>query len=157
MDADALSITLSLVALIAAAASLALQARDQFVGRHQAIRGVQFELVRMAIENPAIFLGHEPTAEQRVRFTQRGYINLFIKYFELGFLTGALGEVEVKHQMGELFTNYGPRAVWPAIRPAWRTEATSRMKRRFVEIVEHEFRNASHSTPANPGDPADGD
>jgi hypothetical protein len=157
MGADVVSMTLSLVALIAAMASLALQARDQFANRHQALRSTQLELVRMAIENPVLYLGYEPTAEQRVRFAHRGYVNLFVKYFELGYLTGALGEVEVRHQMGELFAERGPREVWPALRPAWRTEATSTAKRRFAAIVEHEFQKASCPTPTNPADSAAGE
>jgi hypothetical protein len=150
MGSDVASIALSLVALIAAAASLALQARDLFASRHQEIRNTQLELVRMAIEDPILYLGYEPTEDQRIRFRHQGYVNIFLKYFELGFLTGTLGETEVRHQMGELFANDGPREVWPRIRKAWRVEATSSLKRRFVEIVDREFQLASPSTPSTP-------
>ena len=152
MGSDDLSLALSLVALIAAVASLALQARDMFATRHQTIRGAQLELVRMAIEEPSVYLGYEPDSALRIQFAHRGYINVFLKYFELGFLTGTLGATEVHHQMADLFANEGPREVWPTVQPTWRTEATSRRKRRFVEIVEHEFSLASRPTPLTADD-----
>src|SRR4051794_39044323 len=138
MGTQAVSIALSLVALIAAVASLALQASDLFASRHQTLRGTQLELVRMAIEDPIVYLGYEPTEEQRNRFANRGFVNVLMKYFEMGFLTGALSETEIRNQVSELFANSGPRQAWAAFRDSWQIEATSRKRRRFVEIVEHE-------------------
>jgi hypothetical protein len=147
MRAEVISIAFSLVALIAAVTSLALQASDLFASRHQSLRGTQLELVRMAIEDPIMYLGYEPTEEQRIQFVNRGFVNVLMKYFELGFLTGTLGETEIRHQMSELFANSGPRRAWTAFRASWQIEATSRKKRKFVEIVEHEFHCASRPTP----------
>ena len=155
MGSDDLSLALSLVALIAAVASLALQARDMFATRHQTIRGAQLELVRMAIEEPSVYLGYEPDSALRIQFAHRGYINVFLKYFELGFLTGTLGETEIRHQMRDLFANEGPREIWPAIRATWRIDATSRRKRKFVEIVEREFSLVSRPTTTTDHQPTD--
>jgi hypothetical protein len=146
MGTEAVSIALSLVALVAAVTSLSLQANDLFASRHQSLRGAQLELVRMAIEDPIVYLGYEPTEEQRIQFANRGFVNVLMKYFESGFLTGTLGETEIRHQMSELFANSGPRQAWATFRASWQVEATSRKKRRFVEIVEHEFHCASRPT-----------
>jgi hypothetical protein len=152
MGTDVISLVLSLVALTAAAASLALQARGLFTSRHQGIHSAQLELVRMAVDDPVLYLGYEPTEEQRIRFKHHGYVNIFVKYFELGFLTGAFGETEVRHQMRELFAGAGPRAAWPAVRTAWRAGATNRRKERFVDLVEQEFEQASRTPPTNDND-----
>jgi hypothetical protein len=148
METDSISIVLSLVALIAAVASLGVQANDLFASRYQSLRGIQLELVRMAIEDPRMYLGYEPSEEQRVQFANQGFVNMLIKYFELGFLTGALGEAEIRHQMSDLFKNTGPRQAWMNARKSWRIEATSRKKMRFVEIVEREFESSHPTAPA---------
>jgi hypothetical protein len=148
METEVISIALAVVALVAAAASLTLQARDHFVSRHQGIRSAQLELVRMAIDDPTLYLGYEPPEEERVHFRHRGFVNLFIKYFELGFLTGTLREAEVQHQIRRLFASDGPRMLWPEVRTTWRVEATTRRRKKFVKLVENEFRRAGHSLKA---------
>lgn len=140
MGSEVVSIAFSLVALVAAAASLALQARDVFASRHQAIRSAQLDLVQMAIDNPALYLGYEPSDQERATFQHRGYVNLFIKHIELGYLTGTLGEPEARTQMSELFANPGPREAWADMRAVWTAEATSAAKRRFVHVVDDEYR-----------------
>jgi hypothetical protein len=133
-----LSVAISSIALVGVAYSLVLQANGLRLARAQATRSTQIELIRMLIENPTIespFGGADPASR-----TVELHLNLMMKHHEFGFLVGDFSENAIRTQMSFVFSSPVGREFWLRVRSIYASEANSKNKRRFVEILDEELR-----------------
>ena len=137
-----LSTFLSSIALVGVAVGLLLQRRQVQISQLQATRTLQFELFRVAMENPELRPLDKWVTDSNA-YPQHIYLNLLVKHMELSFSIRAVSEVSVRIQMAGLFVVEYRRDWWRnAAREVYFAEATTRRERRFARIVDEEFQKA---------------
>ncbi len=142
----AASALLAAIALCVVAYSAWLQVRQTQVSQLQSARTLQLELLRMAIERPEYrsVLGDDLLRLDAQRWREHIYMNLWIMYLQMAFITGALDEEGVRRILaGELFNGTAGIEYWPLARPAFQAEAASRRHQRFVRLVDEEHAKAT--------------
>src|SRR5690348_16194856 len=97
-----LSTLISSLALVGVVVSLLLQARLLRTTQLQAARTAQLELIRLAIEHPALSRkGMSPT--EKYASAQRAFFNWRVKYLELGYSLKVISLHSVMIQAGQMF------------------------------------------------------
>jgi len=138
----AASAILSVIALIAIAVSLLVQARQAKAERFRLVRERHFELLRMVLDSP------EEYAE--VIGTQNGpdlkkflFATMWINYARLGFQMGVLTEEVLRKDILAGFAGAPLRLWWASARDGWLGEPrTDRRQRRFAQVVDEEYSRA---------------
>jgi hypothetical protein len=136
------STLLSSIALVGVAVGLILQLRQVQISQLQTARTSQFELFRVAMDNPELRPPDKWVTESNV-YPQHAYLNLLFKHMELSYSVRAVSEVSVRIQIAALFVVEYRREWWrKAAREVYFTEAATRRERRFARIVDEEFQKA---------------
>lgn len=143
----AISALLSGGALVILGISLALQAREIRHAREQAARNTQFELMRMMLDEPAYqeVLGGRMRDGLTVDEVRRDiYLNLLLNWWQMRWEFGDMPEIEVREAARmDLFSAPAGRDYWRRRGTARMSYANSRRGRRFNEIFDEEYREAS--------------
>ena len=144
---------LSAVALVGVAYSIRLQTQQVEVARSQAVRELQFNLLRMAMEDSSLSVAGLPLADaDHAEYRRFVYRTQWIRYFEFSYTTGAVGEAVLRSQLAnEFFVNPQARAQWIAARPLWEENYHNAPQsyRRFIAIMNEACAAAEEA--ASPG------
>jgi hypothetical protein len=148
----AASALLTGLALIGVVGSMIYQARAIQSTVEQSSREHHFRLVEMAMNDPlyqlawgselAIRLGDRDTYRQQV------YVNLIISYWERDYIQGDVPEHALRIYLTSFFGGEAGRTWWAKVRNLRLIAAKNRKARRFVKIVDQEYRKAVRSGPA---------
>jgi hypothetical protein len=155
---------LAALALCALAVSIRLQVRQTRVSQLQAARTMQLDLIRMAIQDPEYrrVLGQELLDLGMTRWKEHTYLNLWIMYLQMAYLTGAYDDTGIRRVLtDEFFNGASGLRYWPVARKAFDAEATTRRHRRFFDLVEAAYlvaasRETSEESSAVTAAPAPG-
>jgi len=153
----AISALLSSFALGAVVVSLLYQARAGHTAREQSIRTLQQQLIRMAMEDPALMTAMGapwdlpiPADSQVIR--EYLYVHMWATFWAGNYVVGELTAQAVrKLARSELFNSNAGRRYWAAIR--LNVLSTNEGKyRRFAQIVDEEYQKvmASNTPVAAP-------
>ncbi|MEU8271935.1 DUF6082 family protein [Sphaerisporangium sp. NPDC049002] len=140
----------SALALIAVTVSLVIQAGEAKSNRLQAVRGHHSDLLRMAIDDPALympFLGLPDEMEADIA-RRHVYAVLQMNYFRMAYESRIVSEGSLRGELlAEAFQVPFMRDWWRGARSAWKlgTRGTIR-QRRFFKIVDGEYAKALAST-----------
>lgn len=146
-----LSTLISSIALIGVAVSLLLQARQLRSGQVQSTADSQRELMKFALEYPAI-VGQLAGAKNLDDFTKQIALNWHMSHLETCYLNNTVAEKQLRRLVALIFSNEFARAWWKAYGISYDDSATSRRERDFFAIVNAEFkRSVLASEPATTG------
>ncbi|GGT66190.1 hypothetical protein GCM10010177_24070 [Actinomadura citrea] len=148
----AASALLAALALIGIAATLIFQAHDTKIAREEARRIAIAELLKMAMDDPALDEAWGPVpadADPKAR-RQLMYINMIISEWQMSFETKALPEKRLRAISREMFSGRPGRAFWEEARQVRMGTAGSRRARRFHEILDEEYHLAPVPSPGRP-------
>lgn len=138
----AASALLAALALCVLAASALLQVSQTRVTQIQAARTLQLELLRVAIAEPeyrAAF-GSDYTSLDEKTWRLHAYLNLWLMYWQMAYLTGALDTQGVVRLLSaELFAGEAGITYWPLARPAFVAEAKTFSSKRFLALVDKAY------------------
>jgi hypothetical protein len=142
-----LSTLISSIALLGVAMSLLLQARQLRTSQIQATRAAQIELIKFALDNPAMtdeLAGPHDSAT----FVNDTFRNWYVTYLSLGYENRALSKSRLQSLVGVLLEAESSRRWWAAVRRTYDDGATSRREREFFSIVDGEFQRVSRTFEA---------
>ncbi|MEU8121470.1 DUF6082 family protein [Spirillospora sp. NPDC049024] len=144
------NVLLAALALIGIAATLIFQAHDTKIAREEARRIAIAELLKMAMDDPALdeAWGPVPADADRKARRQLMYINMIVSEWQMSFETKALPEKRLRAISREMFSGRPGRAFWEEARQVRMSTAGSKRARRFHEILDEEYDLA----PAPPSD-----
>jgi hypothetical protein len=146
------SAILSAVALIGIAISLLIQARQAKTERVRITRERHMELLHIVLDAPEIYssiIGAE-AAQSGLDARQFTFCTMWVNYARMGFEAGVLTE-ELLHDdiFGPAFGNEPMRKWWIRARKYWSGDLIQgRKDRKFVQIVDQEYRKALKVPPA---------
>jgi hypothetical protein len=146
----AVSAVLSALALGAVAMSVSIQARQARAGQIQAVRGFHLDLVRMQLDDLPTYLPcwgpldlPGPQAQRRHIYT-----NLMFSYASMGYGVGEISDPWLRHMVAGMFQGEFARRYWRTARGSGVFSAGgNRRGRRFVAIVDDEYRRAIEAGP----------
>ncbi|GAA2155881.1 DUF6082 family protein [Actinomadura napierensis] len=146
----AASALLSVLALIGIVATLFFQAHDTKIAREEARRIAIAELLKMAMDDPALdeAWGPVPEGEDRTARRQLMYVNMIVSEWQMSYETKALPEVRLRAVSREMFSGRPGRAYWREARQVRLSTSGNKRARRFHEILDEEYRRA----PAPPAE-----
>jgi hypothetical protein len=139
-----LSALLSAGALAAVAVSMRLQAREDGRGHAIAMYNAQKDLIDRALDEPAFLscVGLHDLPEGTL--SQMAYNTLWLRYYELGYMTGNLDSSRVLYSLkSERFSIPLVRNHWYAVRKNWLENGP----RDFVELVDKAYQAALLERP----------
>jgi hypothetical protein len=142
----AASALLAGIAFCALAVSIRIQTKQTRVSQLQAARSMQFDLIKMAIQDPdyRAVLGNDLLHLGERRWKEHTYLNLWIMYLQMAYLTGAYDEDGIRRALREEFFNGQPGLdYWPVARGAFRAEAMTKEHSRFYNLVEEAYAASS--------------
>lgn len=148
----AASAILSSFALIGIVLSTVIGLRQARIGQQEAARSMQFELMKMQLDDPTLATSLPPDAGEGDRLLWRRaiYRNMTFMYLRSSYLTEDISDVALGLQMGIIFQNAEARAWWQKVRSDYATGNRRRPERKFVEIVEQQWQAAQDlAMPAN--------
>ncbi len=145
----AASALLSVLALIGIVATLIFQAHDTKIAREEARRIAIAELLKMAMDDPALDEAWGPVPEGADRKARRQlmYINMIVSEWQMSYETKALPEVRLRAISREMFSGRPGRAYWQEARL---NTSTNKRARRFHEILDEEYHRAPAPPPESP-------
>jgi len=154
----AASAILAMLALGGVALSLLLQARQARADQIQAIRGFHTELVRMELDDVALYLPCwgplDISTDDGKR--QHIYTTLMMDYAWMGYEIGSIPEPWLRDMLAGMFQGEVGRRYWTMARRSWTQAAGGRRGRSFLRIVDEEHDKAvAAGPPALSAAPAD--
>nr|BFE51407.1 hypothetical protein GCM10017745_48340 [Saccharothrix mutabilis subsp. capreolus] len=76
------------------------------------------------------------------------YVDLMMTYAQMGYETGTLPEPLLRDMLGGVFRGEPGRRYWASAQGSWHSRASERRRdRRFVRVVEDEYRRAIAEGP----------
>jgi uncharacterized protein DUF6082 len=145
---NGISALLSGAALIAVAASIRYQAVEVKISQMVAVHDTQRELIKIALEEPSLLMCVGATDSDTER--QRIYNTLWLRYYELAFVTGNLNPNRLAFVMkNERFVIPSVREHWEKVGEFWRGFAAAD----FVSIVDDAYREAIQRDSASAATP----
>ncbi|GAA1642368.1 DUF6082 family protein [Catellatospora bangladeshensis] len=141
----AASAILSSFALIGIVLSIAVSLRQARVGQQDAARSMQFELMKLQLDDPTLnsSLPPDASADQVATWRRSIYRNMMFMYLRSSYFTEDISPDALRLQMEIIFRSPEARAWWPQARPAYATGSRLRMERMFVRIVNEQWRTAA--------------
>jgi hypothetical protein len=138
----AISAILSAIALCFLAVSSYLQVRQTQISQLHAIRTMQFELLRISLDNPqyrgALGASFGSKSDNDWRF--HAYLNLWTMHFQMAFLTDAIDERGLRSWViNELFNSEYGLGYWEEARDAFKAEQKTGKHKTFFRIINQEY------------------
>jgi Family of unknown function (DUF6082) len=144
---NGISAVLAAAALIGAVATVRLQARQSLVQQEHAIRGTQFELLKLALENDDLLATTQlriPDSATRTQRRQHIYLSMALRHIQFIFVATAMPirtlELVLKD---EFMGNAHALTYWPRVRDVWRSQLSEGRPRLFVDTVDRVFEMVS--------------
>jgi hypothetical protein len=145
----AVSAILSAAAVGGVVVALMLQNEQARDARHFAIREVHRELLRMAIDKPALLEAWGPLPGGTVNDPALiVYTNLVLNYLVLLHETGTASIDEIRLHIGSIVQSRWMREYWAQTVAIWRTGIEGR-GRLVVEVLDEEFKRADSSVSSD--------
>ena len=144
----AVSALISALAIGGVAATLLLQGRQARSQTVQTVRGLHFELTRIALEKPELYIPcwrplRAATLEEK---QQHLYQNLLISWMWMNYDLTRFPDAQLRTLFSQLFLGAPAREYWRAVENGWLpTYAgawSNRRGRRFYRILTEEFERA---------------
>jgi len=147
----AASALLTGLALLGVVGSIFFQIRAIQSSTEQSSREHHAHLVEMAMNDPVYRLawGYDTAfmTDDLDTFRQNAYLNLIISYWERDFVLGEIPDRRLRLMSTSLFGGAAGRMYWATIRNYRLAAAKDRKGRRFIQIVDEEYRNSIRSGP----------
>lgn len=147
----AASAILAMLALGGIAVSLIFQARQARTDQVQGIRQLHLELMRMTLDDPAMYLpSWGPLDEPTIRRKQQHiFTNLIMTYLWMGYETGVISDAELRYYFAGIFRGEVARRYWNRARSGWAVIVSPNRgrRRRFVRIIDDQYQAAIDSGP----------
>ncbi|MEU7588513.1 DUF6082 family protein [Micromonospora sp. NPDC049230] len=146
----AASAILAALALIGVVSSLTLQAREAKAAREQALRALHTDLLKMAIDEPALLecWGPIEDAADIGWFRKHVYANLIVSHWQLMWEVDVLTAQHLEVLADQFFKGHVGRRFWAEARTPRMTAETSRRARRFTATVDRRYLAAVAAGPA---------
>lgn len=142
MDAIAITSTLiSSIALVGIAVSLLLQSRQLRISQLEALRIVQYNLLRMALDNPELIASLVEDRDPE-SFTKGIFLNWRSKVLELNYEVNAMSADSVRLQAKLMFGGQFSRDWWSETKPIYESEAKTKRQKEFVTLLDEGFEQA---------------
>lgn len=132
------------LALFGVAGSLVVQGRQVRLAQVQAARSLQVELMKMAMDDSDLtpLWAYSAQGDQS-RARRSMFLQLTFKYFEMLYTTGLVDSQSLRNTMRYRFMNAEVRTYWQRVHEIYRQEAVNAAERRFVNLVQDEWRQAA--------------
>ncbi|MFE2432756.1 DUF6082 family protein [Streptomyces sp. NPDC059373] len=144
------SAIVSALALAGVAVSLGVQNRQARADQVQGIRSYYFELVRLELDDMALFQpvwGDTDIVDPHEQ-KRHVYADLMMNYAWMGFEIGTIRESLLRDMLAGMFTGEAGRHYWSRAHTSWIAGSSgSRVGRRFLAIVGEEHARAVASGP----------
>lgn len=149
----AASAILAGLALIGVVSSLRLQAREAKAAREQALRALHTDLLKMAIDDPALLecWGPIEDAADVEWFRKHVYANLIVSHWQLMWEVDVLAAPHLEVLADQFFKGQVGRRFWAEARGPRMKAETSRRARRFTLTVDRRYLAAVAAGPAENG------
>ncbi|WP_406075336.1 DUF6082 family protein [Micromonospora sp. NBC_01638] len=146
----AASAILAALALIGVVSSLVLQSREAKAAREQAVRALHTDLLKMAIDDPALLecWGPIEDAADVEWFRKHVYANLIVTHWQSMWEVDVLAARHLEVLADQFFKGQVGRRFWAEARGPRTTAETSRRARRFTAIVDRRYLLAAAAGPA---------
>jgi hypothetical protein len=140
----AASAILAMLALGGVAVSLLFQARQAQAQQVQAARQYHFELYRMTLDKPELYLSlwDVPDLPPTRQGQQLGFTNLIFNYYWMSYDLRAIPEPELRRALAGVFSGPIGQHYWSEARDSWLGLSGGRRSRKFVQIVEDEYKKS---------------
>jgi hypothetical protein len=143
----AASAIISAVALLGISISLILQARQSKVERVRIVREKHIELLRLALEDPAVYgpITGINVNQSESEIKQRLFATMWMNYGRMGYQMGTLTDEAVKDEFLPMAFSWPlMREWWLHYRKLWLTDSVSdRRANRFAKMADEEFHRIS--------------
>jgi hypothetical protein len=148
------SAIVSAAALVGVTISLRLQARQTELLQQQTARQFQFEILRMASDNPAfapVMVAALPADDRsHEAFKLHVFQVQVLRFFEYSYLSDQYSDSSLEHILEhEFFPAAANQQWWGRVRGYWLTESKTGRSHRFIEIVDRAYA-ATESPPPGP-------
>lgn len=152
----AVSAILAALGLTGVALSIFLQVREARHNRLQAGRTRQYELIRLAMDDPLymkVFSSVHGSSESQ-RLTT--YINLFLQYLHMLWDFNDLPEKQLRYVSSDLLGSQAGREYWKEYGDTWRDLISNKRAAKFYSILDEVYKLSVRSATENTEDSADG-
>jgi hypothetical protein len=144
---------LSGAALVGVVYSIRLQTQQISVARGQAVREMQFGLLRLAMDDPSLEMMWKSDAQaDPAEYRRRVYRTQMFRYLEFAYMSGELDDSMLRSALtNEVFVDAEARRQWTAVRLMWLSAlpaGSRRMHRRFLQILDESCATAEESAAA---------
>lgn len=139
------SILLSAVTLWLLLTSTLTQMNQERISQLHSSRSLQIELLRISLEVPEYreVLGSNFSALDTTKWRQHAYLNMWVMYIQMSFLTGSISEKGIRRFFsGEFFDGKPGINYWTKTKDVLSAEASSRQHKKFIKIVNDEYRKS---------------
>jgi len=145
----AASALLTGLALIGVSGSIILQVRAVNAGRDQSSREHHMHLIEMGLKDPVFqrAWGMDPSLYAPDALRQGAYLNLIVSYWQRDYQFDGITEYNLRCNLTVLFRGEAARLWWADVGDSRRVSPGNRRDKRFVRIVDEEFRKAIASGP----------
>ena len=141
-NSNIISILLSLITLWLLLTSTMSQVNQTRINQLHSARSLQIELLRIALEVPEYrkVLGSNFSKLDTTAWRQHAYLNMWMMYLQMSFLTGSISEKGIRRVFsGEFFNGEPGINYWVKVRTVLSEEASSRHHKKFIQIVNEEY------------------
>jgi Family of unknown function (DUF6082) len=137
-----ISIVISAIALVGAAISLILQARQLRMSLLQSLRTTHAETIRMAFDHPEIVAKVEGDDDPEL-VAKTAYVNWNMQHLKMTFLLKSTSRDLLQSEAERMFQAQFVRDFWKNAEPVYKMEARSRRENEFVKTVDDAFRQVT--------------
>jgi len=131
---------LSAAALIGAVFTVRLQLRQSQVIQEQAVRGTQFQLLSLALEDPALMAVWSvkvPDSSDETLKRQHVYLTMILRHLQFVFITSDMSKATLTETLQvEFFDSPSGQAHWFRVRSYWIAVTHGKREKIFVETAE---------------------
>lgn len=139
---------ISSIALIGVAAGLILQSRQLHANRLQVEREIHLEIIKLAIENPALDASIYEREYAEADIPKASYINLLMHNWQTSYALRTVNDEAVALEARYLFKSEFARKWWKQSGFFFDAEAGTRNEKKFYQIVDATFRSVEQSLQA---------
>ncbi|MFD8910610.1 DUF6082 family protein [Streptomyces sp. NPDC059575] len=149
-----LSILVSAAALIGVVASLSYQAKQVRIEHQEAHRSAHRELILRALSDQEFLTCWGPLSAPvpRERYKKLLFTNLIVGFWSTNFRLGRTSEAVMLNDLKQHFRGEIARAHWAEARERWRASfeprAADRLGRKFVDLMDQAYGEATAAGPA---------
>jgi hypothetical protein len=136
-----LSTLISSIALVGVAASLLLQSRQLRASQIQASRASQVELIKFALNNPALTKDFAEVGDPE-DFVRAALYTWHFAHLSLTYAVGDVSKQRLQTLAFRLFSSEDARKWWAELGSSYKDGARSRSDKEFFVIVNREYERA---------------